>query len=438
MRILGIDVGSSSIKAAVIDVEHAEIVGAISHVPYRLKHPSPEAAEVPADRLWAAIRTAASAVTATRSDAEAVGLCCLAPSLILLDSADRPLTSIWTHLDRRARAVALRIWREVGEEFLATIGNRPLPGGISAVCWQKQVEDDPDLLRKTKSYLHANGWLGLHLTGERAFDRANASFSGLYGTMTDQAWSDRWCNYFRVERDWLPPVVSGDTTIGALRSDIATELGVTAGVPVKLGTADTSSAMLLSGIQPGDLLHVVGTTQVVAALVQNPVPSEARLTRQLGVGEQFIQVAHNPVGGAALEWIRQLCFREQTAAEFYAGTIAGALSHPTLVNLDPPYLGGDRLEIEPQRAGFRGLTLTTDRVDLLAAVLHAMRQRHYEALEALGMGTRFARIFLTGGGSEVVQRLIPEYREGAVHPLEEGSLRGVARLFQQDGPAARS
>jgi xylulokinase len=438
MRVLAIDVGTSSIKAAVIDVERAEIVGAISHIPYRLEHPSPEAAEVPPGRLWAAIGTAASAATGAGSGVEAVGLSCLAPSLILLDSADRPLTSIWTHLDRRARAVAQRIWLDVGEEFLATIGNRPLPGGISAVCWRKQVEDDPDLLRKTKSYLHANGWLGLHLTGERAFDRANASFSGLYGTMTDQAWSGRWCDYFQVDRGWLPPVVSGDTTIGALRSEIATELGVPAGVPVKLGTADTSSAMLLAGMGPGDLLHVVGTTQVVAALVPNPRPSAACLTRQLGVGEQFIQVAHNPVGGAALEWMHQLCFREQTAAEFYADTIARALEHPTPATLDPPYLGGDRLEIDPQQAAFRGLTLTTDRIDLLAAVLQAMRQRHYEALDALGMGTQFNRIFLTGGGAEVVQRLIPEYHKGAVYPLEEGSLRGVARLFQRENPSPRS
>jgi hypothetical protein len=106
--------------------------------------------------------------------------------------------------------------------------------------------------------------------------------------------------------------------------------------------------------------------------------------------------------------------------------------------LDPPYLGGDRLEIEPQQAAFRGLTLTTDRIDLLAAVLQAMRQRHYEALGALGMGTRFNRIFLTGGGAEVVQRLIPEYRQGAVFPLEEGSLRGVARLFQREDSSPRS
>jgi xylulokinase len=432
MRVLAIDVGTSSIKSAVIDVATADIVGPISHVSYELEHPSPEAAEISPGRLWAAIAAAASSAAKTVPGVDAVGLSCLTPSLVLLDSADRPLTSIWTHLDRRARPTARQIWQEVGEEFLATTGNRPLPGGISAVCWRHQIETEPELLRNTRCYLHANGWLALHLTGERAFDRANASFTGLYGTMTDQAWSDRWCDYFRVGPQWLSSVVSGDTTIGALRPAVAAELGISVGLPVKLGTADTSCAMLLAGMTYGDLLHVVGTTQVVSALTPDPRPSPSRLTRQLGVGDQFIHVAHNPVGGAALDWMHQLCFRDQSAVDFYDVTIPAALERPTPVTLDPPYLGGDRLEIEAHRAAFRELTLTTDRMDLLSAVLQAMRQRHYEALEALGMGSDFRRIFLTGGGAEVVRRLLPEYEKGAVHQLTEGSLRGVARLFQSE------
>src|SRR5262249_37789923 len=153
-------------------------------------------------------------------------------------------------------------------------------------------------------------WLALRLTGERAFDPANACFTGLYGTLTDQRWSPRWCEYFEVEPDWLPSVVSGGTTVGTLRSAAAAELGVPAGPPVQLGTADTSSAMLAAGMGPGDLLHVVGTTQVLAALVERPRPDPRRLIHQLGVGASFMHVTHNPVGGVALDWLRELCFRE--------------------------------------------------------------------------------------------------------------------------------
>jgi xylulokinase len=429
MHILALDVGTSSVKAAILDVATANPVSPVAKSAYALDHPTPEAAEVPAERLWGAVTAAAREATRGAEGVAGVGLSCLTPALVLLDERDRPLGPICTHLDRRARPAARQVWAAVGEEFLATVGNRPLPGGITAVCWRQLVNDDPYLAHRVKGYLHVNGWLGLRLTGERAFDPANACFSGLYGTLTDQKWSERWCGYFEVEPAWLPPVVSGDTTLGPLRSAAAAELGVPAGLPVKLGTADTSSAMLAAGMAPGDLLHEVGTTQVLAGLTDQPRPDAKRLTRQLGVRGAFVHVTHNPVGGAALGWLRELCFREQAESEFYEQTVAAALTRQTRVTLDPPYLGGDRLEIEAHRAAFRDLLLTTDRLDLLTAVLDAMRRGHRQAVAALGLGERFGRVFLSGGGTEVVRHLLPEYGPAAVHPLDEGSLRGVARLF---------
>src|SRR5207245_5112360 len=62
-------------------------------------------------------------------------------------------------------------------------------------------------------------------------------------------------------------------------------------------------------------------TQVLAAITDRPQPSPQRLTRQLGVGHAFIQATHNPLGGAALGWIRELSFRDQTEKEFYGQTI---------------------------------------------------------------------------------------------------------------------
>jgi sugar (pentulose or hexulose) kinase len=430
MRIVALDVGTSSIKAAVVDVSTGQPLGAITKIPYSLDHPTQDAAEVPADRLWAVIARATHDAAQNASSIEGIGFACMTPSLVLLDKADRPVTPIWTHLDRRSRPVAQRIWTEVGEEFLATTGNRPLPGGMSVLCYLQQLAENASLQHTVRSYLHVNGWLGLKLTGERAIDPGNASFTGLYGTMTDRQWSERWCRYFGVSREWLPPVVCGSTTLGPLRPAVAEELGLPAGIPVKLGTADTSSAMLAAGMAPGDLLHVVGTTQVLAAFADNPVPRSDRLTRQLGVGHAYIHVTHNPVGGAAFGWLRDLCFRDQTDREYYEETIAKARERKSSVVLDPPFLGGDRLEIEARRAAFRELTLASDRMDLLAALMNAMRQRHHDALAALGLTGPLNRILLTGGGAEIVRRLIPEYSGDAVHLLEEGSLQGVAKLFQ--------
>ncbi|MBI3408038.1 MAG: FGGY-family carbohydrate kinase [Planctomycetes bacterium] len=436
MNILALDIGTSSVKAAVLDVETGRPQGGIVRAEYALDAPCPEAAEVPAERLWQSVASAARAAVRHADvagqpgrDVAGVGLSCMTPALVLLDKADRPLRPIWTHLDRRARPAARQAWAAVGAEFLHVVGNRPLPGGISVLGYRHMLTEHPYLIQEVGSYLHANGWLAFHMTGTKAFDPANASFTGVFGTMTDRAWSKRWCDYFEVDSEWLPPVVDGAATVGALRSQAAAELGVPGGIPVKIGTADTSCAVLAADMAPGDLLHEVGTTQVLAVLTDKPAPSPQRLTRLFGVGKSFVHVAHNPVGGVALEWMHRLCFREQSTTEFFEQTVPQALERQTRVSLDPPFLGGDRLEIEAHRAAFRDLELASDRLDLLAGVLQAMVLRHQQAVAALGQATMFRRIFLSGRGADLVHKLLPEYRSANVQILEEGSLRGVVRLF---------
>lgn len=437
MRILALDVGTSSVKAAVLEVKSGEVTGrpgrpgrpgSIARRHYSLDQATPETATLDAERLWQAVLDAGREAADGRI-VEGLGLSCLSPGLILLGRNDEPLTPIITHLDRRSRPEARRIWKEVGPEFLASSGNRPLPGGISAVVFRHFARDEPSLAAQVHRYLHVNGWLALLLTGKTAFDRGNACFTGLYDALGARNWSPRWCDYFGVKQEWLPPVLSGDVTLGGLASDPARVLGVKAGIPVKLGTADTSLAMLAAGMGPMDLLHLVGTTQVLAVFAPQPQPSPDRLTRQLGVGDDFIYVTHNPVGGVALDWLRALCFREQGEQEFYEKSVSAALRRETPVLLDPPFLGGDRHQIEPRLAAFTNLDLASDRLDLLAAVLTAMRRGHAGAVAALGPGRGFRRVFLSGGGAELVRRLIPEYATQDVQLLEEASLRGVARLF---------
>src|SRR5262249_19565401 len=154
---------------------------------------------------------------------------------------------------------------------------------------------------KVKSYQHVNGWLGLHMTGERAFDAANASFTGLWD-FRERTWSPRWLPYFEIEPAWLPPVRDGRDTLGTLRSAPAAELSVPAGIPVKLGTTDISCTVLAAEMQPGDLLHIVGTTQFLVAFADPPRPKPQRLTCPLGVGESVLHVSCNPVGPGTLDW----------------------------------------------------------------------------------------------------------------------------------------
>ncbi len=429
MRVLGIDVGTSSVKAAVLEIDSGAAIGPIARVGYALDRQDADAATLPTQRLLDAVLSVARQAIATGGAVEGIGFSCMSPALLLLGENDAPLTPILTHLDHRCRDEARRIEAECGKEFLASIGNRPLPGGISVVAYADQVRRDPALKPKIRRYLHVDGWLGLTFTGEAALDYGNASFTGLYNTLSTHDWSPRWLEHFGVDRRWLPKVVSGDETLGGLRPDIAAKIGARAGLSVKLGAPDTSSALLAARLQFGELLHVVGTTQVLAVRTKHPTPAPDHLTRLLGVGDGYLQLAHNPVGGVALDWMHELCFRDQSREQFYAESVQQAIDHPTEVILDPPYLGGDRLQIDARRAAFRELTLGHTRLDLLAAVLQAMRIHHREAVLALGQGDRFSRIVLTGGGAEIAMRVIPDYKQRRVEQIDEASLHGVARLF---------
>lgn len=427
--ILAIDVGTSSVKAALLPWTSGEAARPrIAREPYPLSQPSPGACEIDPEALWHAIGRAVSQVAAGQT-VTGVGISCLTPALVLCGADGNPLRPICTHLDRRSRDVARRTWEEVGPAFHEFSGNRPLPGGTSAVSFRALAESEPELPSKVRAYLHLNGWLGYRLTGETVFDPANASFSGLFPTMTGGPWSERWCEYFHVDPRWLPPVVDGATTVGPLRASVAKEWGIPAGIPVKAGTADTSSAMLAVGLRPGELLHVVGTTQVLAAVVDEPEIGERRLVRRLGVGKAFVHVTHNPVGGAALEWLRELCFRDVEKGRFYDELVPLAASRVTTTRLSPAFLGGDRLEIDEADASLRHLTLWTEREDLLAALVTAMRKGHAKALAALGVPGPPGRVHLTGGGAGTVRGLLPDYAAAKVEVFDEGSLRGVARLF---------
>jgi sugar (pentulose or hexulose) kinase len=124
-----------------------------------------------------------------------------------------------------------------------------------------------------------------------------------------------------------------------------------------------------------------------------------------------------------------LCFREQSPEEFFERTVPAALERRTRVTLDPACLAGDPLQIEACRGSIRDLELTTDRVDLLAAVLEALVRRHREALAALGVGEHPRRVFLTGSGAKVVRRLLPYYQSLEVSLVDDAALRGIAKLF---------
>jgi sugar (pentulose or hexulose) kinase len=425
-RVLTIQVSVSGVKAAVVDAAGLKCVGNVGESGPLADTTRPQ---VSVERLWSQVAAAVCRVAGFQDRIDGVALSCFTGGPVLLDKADRPLLPIWLPSDTCSRAAARQVWADVGEEFLDTTSSRPLPGMISAVVFRQQHQEDNYLTHKARTLLDVNGWLAFRMTGEKRFDPAGACATGLFGTLTDRKWSQRWCDYFEIESDWLPPVVDSDTTVGHLHPSVAAELGVAPGVPVKIGTDETAAAVLAAGLGPGDLLDVqlTGPDQL-ATLVDKPSAHEARRTRLLGKGDAFLHVSEEALGPRALPWVRQLCFQEQSLTQFEQA-LDQAQKRDTAVSLEPANLFGSDLEIDARRASLRNLTSAADRLDVLAAVLKAIGLEHRRARDNVGLTKTPRRVFLSGHDVGLFRSVLRDYAQAEVVEVDHAALRGVAKLF---------
>ena len=199
--LLAIDIGSSSVKAALLG--GTSIVGEAASVRYKTDYAG-ERAEVPVERIEAALCEAAGRVDV--SQASAVGLICMAPAWLAMDEGGGALTPLITHQDRRSIEEARRIEAEIGRErHLALTGNRPTPGGISSTtaAW---FAANTDVIERCAMLGHLPTYLMRQLCGDWTMDPSNAGFTGLMD-VSALDWSDELCTAARVQRSKLPAIV---------------------------------------------------------------------------------------------------------------------------------------------------------------------------------------------------------------------------------------
>src|SRR5436305_12230777 len=129
MTLLALDVGSSSVKAAVM--REKRVVGQIVRAGYPTRHAGVRV-EVAPNVLLKAIRDAIAQLGAAAKRIDVIGLSVMSPAWLAMDAKGKPLTPIITHQDRRSVEVAKALEQRVGKErYLSIGGNRPVPVGIS-------------------------------------------------------------------------------------------------------------------------------------------------------------------------------------------------------------------------------------------------------------------------------------------------------------------
>jgi xylulokinase len=432
MRVLGLDIGSSSVKAGIL--QRKRLVGRAVRVPFPTRFDD-QRAEVDPRVILRSLARAIAELRGAKS-VDVIALSVMSPSWLAMDARGRAITPIITHQDRRSTSVANALLKRIGQRRLLSIsGNLPFPGGISSSTWAWFVQQERQVMRRADLVGHLQTFIHRQMNGARVVDPSNASFMGLYETNSLRGWSDELCDAVGARQHQLPQIIEADGVAGMVNRAAGERFGLTHGTPMLVGCMDGSAAMLMSTMRPGQLLNVSGSTDVLAMLTGRARPHPRLLTRALGVGRLWMSVATIAAAGSSLEWVHANLFPDYSPRRFYR--LAADVSHAAsagAVQFDP-YLAGERTSIQQRSAAFKGLTLATTRQQMLRAVVTSLAAASAERIDLLRKTHRHLsrQVLLSGGTQGALERILhrdwPGTWKWRVEP--EATLRGLAMLAER-------
>jgi xylulokinase len=421
--LVGIDVGTTGVKALAIDSDGGVLAQAERDYP--LSTPRPGWAEQDPERWWEAAEGALAELRSATGAPAGIGLSGQMHGLVVLDAADRVLRPAILWNDQRTATECLEIERSIGlERLIELTGNRALPGFTAPkLLWLRRHE--PEVYGRIVRVLLPKDYVRLRLCGEHVTDVADASGTLLLD-VAQRRWSDEVVEALGLERSWLPDALES-ARISGWTAD---------GVPIAAGAGDQAAGALGVGVdRPGPLSVVLGTSGVVfAALERFATDPQARLHAFC----HAVPGAWHAMGvmlsaAGSLRWLRDTVAPGISYQELLAGAGSWPPGTEGLVFL--PYLAGERTpHADPDaRASFTGLSARHDRAALVRAVLEGVAFGLRDSLDlivSMGVRPQIGRVSGGGARSEEWLRIIASVLELPLQrvAVDEGAAFGAAIL----------
>ena len=429
--LIGIDMGSSSLKALALEAGSGRAV-ALSRMPVPHDRLPGGGCEVAATAIRAALthvlRDVAHQLGARVAEVRAIGCTGHGAGLYALDAKNelvggRAVASTDQRADARARSLGL----SHGDALFADVGCRPWPGQPTVIA-AELLGTDAVQRGAVRRLLFAKDYLGFLLTGEIATDASDASTAGLVSIATG-TWSQAAFDASGLA-DLGPrafgPIVPSGSVVGKLLPSEAALCGLPAGIPVAMGAIDLLASMTaICAEGRGRAVSVFGTWCVNAVVwpVMEPKPAVAAIAN-FGRGNQRLYMENSPSSMANIAWLAGvLALPDARAVVDLAMTVplgANGLRFLPFVN------GGGGVT-----AGFVGLKSHHTRADMARAVVDAvaaLHARHMARLAAAGLAVSETTV-LGGGASDArLVRLLAAFLGRPVERCadDETGARGAA------------
>lgn len=392
MATLGIDLGTGSLKAAVVSAEG--VVLSRASRPYAVRSPFPGWAESdPQEWLRAAHQAVAEALQHSPHHPEAVGFSGQMHGVVVTDASLTPLRPAILWADTRSAAEAKLMNDELGPEVMAKLGSAAVAGfAATTLAWLGR--HDPEVLANAHHVLQPKDWLRAILGGKIGTEPSDASGTLLSDVATGQ-WSEIPIAWSGVTRDLLPPIFSSHEKAGFVTI-------ADTNLPCVYGGADTSCAIAGLGLQPGGGFIAVGSGAQVVAVMASPTLDTSLATHTFAtVGDQgtgWYRIGAVQNAGLALE--PTLALLGSSFDEAHEALSEGVdREDPVFI----PYLSGERTPfMNPSlRGSWHNITLGTTRKMILRSALEGVGHAVALAVQAVSDagGDMPETLPLIGGGS---------------------------------------
>ena len=394
---IGLDLGTSGLKAILIDDSQAILAEAVA--PLEVNRPFDGWSEqAPASWLDAAdLVMRALGSKADLSAVRGIGLSGHMHGATLLDASDQVLRPciLWNDTRSAVEAAAL----DALPMFRALTGNIVFPG-FTAPKLEWVSKHEPKVFAKVAKVLLPKDYLRLWLTGEHVAEMSDAAGTSWLDT-GKRDWSDDLLAATGMTRAQMPRLVEGSAVSGHVRDVLAAKWGLPKGVVVAGGGGDNAaSAVGVGVVTAGQAFVSLGTSGVLFAASDAYQPDAASAVHTFchALPGTWHQMGVILAAADALNWYAKLVGQPSSALT----SSLGALKAPGRT-LFLPYLGGERTPHNDAavRGHFLHLDHATDRAALTRAVLEGVTHAFRDSFDALcGTGTQITRLIGVGGGSK--------------------------------------
>ncbi len=430
---LGIDIGTSGVKAVVLD-QHGSVVGQ-GTAALTVQRPHPLWSEQDPDAWWKATIAAVQAIDpSVRRSVRGVGLAGQMHGATLLDADDKPLRPAILWNDGRCFAECEALERAV-PDLRKISGNIAMPGFTAPkLLWVRDHE--PEVFAKIATVLLPKDYVRLLMTGDKASDLSDSAGT-LWLDVGGRCWSDEILAACGLTQAQMPALFEGSAITGTLTAEVA-ELWGMPRVPVAAGGSDNAAGAVGVGVvKDGDALLSLGTSGVIFVATNDFRPNPARAVHAFchALPGMWHQMSVHLSAASCIDWVARITGAAGAADLFARAEAAGPASGPEIFL---PYLSGERTpHNDPEvRGAFLRLDNDTDAGRLSQAVLEGVAFALADGLDVLReAGTTVERLAVIGGGarSRYWGQVIAAAMEVELVYLQGGEVGpalGAARLAQ--------